>query len=118
VATPGETARIGAVLEQSRRATETRIASLARLLAGITDSADTANIDDEHDPEGATIAFERAQVVALLELAQRDLAAVDAAAGRLARGTYGSCRRCGRRIAPARLRALPSTEVCIDCAGG
>jgi hypothetical protein len=38
-----------------------------------------SNADDEHDPEGATIAFERSQVDALAGLAQHQLAEVEAA---------------------------------------
>jgi DnaK suppressor protein len=31
-------------------------------------------------------------------------------------GTYGTCDRCGRPIAPARLEAAPKSVLCIDCA--
>lgn len=41
-------------------------------------SGDT-NADDEHDPEGATIAFERSQVSALVVHVQRHLAEIEAA---------------------------------------
>ena len=54
------------------------------------------------------------------DLAQRDkdeqhLEAVDAALARLEAGTFGSCIRCGRPIAPERLEALPWAAHCIDC---
>ena len=42
-----------------------RLNGLERELRGIIESADTAGTDDEHDPEGATIAFERQHTVAL-----------------------------------------------------
>jgi DnaK suppressor protein len=35
---------------------------------------------------------------------------------RMDRGTYGLCRSCGKRIHVDRLRILPSTEYCVECA--
>jgi len=75
-----------------------------------------SNADDEHDPEGATIAFERAQLASILKQATGDLAEVDAALERVADGTYGVCERCGRPIAPGRLEARPTARYCIACA--
>ena len=75
-----------------------------------------SNADDEHDPEGATIAFERAQLAAVLELATADLDELDAALRRVMDGSYGTCERCGGSIAPARLQARPSARRCIECA--
>ena len=76
----------------------------------------SSNADDEHDPEGATIAFERQQLAALLDQARRRLADVEAALERRAAGRYGVCENCGRPIAPERLAARPAARTCIDCA--
>ncbi len=76
----------------------------------------SSNADDEHDPEGATIAFERQQVAALLDQTRRRLADVEAALERRAAGSYGLCETCGRPIAPERLAARPAARTCIDCA--
>jgi RNA polymerase-binding transcription factor DksA len=73
--------------------------------------------DDEHDPEGVTVAVQRAQLQGLLAGALRDLAALDRAAERMAAGTYGTCAQCGRDIGEARLEALPAAETCIACTG-
>lgn len=35
---------------------------------------------------------------------------------RIDRGTYGVCSSCGRTIDKERLKALPATEYCIECA--
>lgn len=72
--------------------------------------------DDEHDPDGATVGFERAQAQALASRAVEDLAAVDAALDRVDAGTYGVCARCGGQIATARLDAKPAAVTCIECA--
>ena len=78
-------------------------------------SLDT-NADDEHDPEGATIAFERSQIGALVRHVREHLAEVDAALARVEAGTYGVCERCGSPIGAARLEALPAARKCIGCA--
>lgn len=80
------------------------------------DGADLVSTDDEHDPEGATIAFERAQVIALRDDASRRIAALDDALERLDAGTYGDCVGCGRAIPAARLAAIVGVETCVDCA--
>ena len=76
------------------------------------------NADDEHDPEGATIAFERSQVGALITQARDHLAELDAAEARVADGSYGICEGCGRPIAPERLEARPVARTCVTCAAG
>ena len=78
-------------------------------------SRDT-NADDEHDPEGATIAFERSQLGALVRQARAHLAEIDAAEDRLAAGSYGTCEGCGSAIGDARLEARPVARTCIRCA--
>ncbi|GGF35773.1 hypothetical protein GCM10011519_06610 [Marmoricola endophyticus] len=78
-------------------------------------SRDT-NADDEHDPEGATIAFERQQLAAVLESAEATQRRLEEALARHARGDYGRCRSCGGPIAPGRLEARPGATLCIDCA--
>jgi RNA polymerase-binding protein DksA len=99
-----------------REAALAQIESLTREFDGVVAASKASNADDEHDPEGATIAFERQQVVALLDQAQRRLADVDAALARRAAGDYGLCETCGRPIAPERLAARPAARTCIDCA--
>jgi RNA polymerase-binding transcription factor len=93
-----------------------RLHGLARELAGIIKSSGPAGTDDEHDPEGATIAFERQHVAALASQAGQHLAEIDAALLRLAEGSYGICERCGQLIGAARLAARPVATLCITCA--
>jgi RNA polymerase-binding transcription factor len=82
----------------------------------IVDASALATDDDEHDPEGATIAFERAQVGATLATAHAELADLDAAVERVAAGTYWTCVVCGGPIAEDRLEARPAARNCITCA--
>ncbi|MFH5822188.1 TraR/DksA family transcriptional regulator [Georgenia sp. AZ-5] len=100
-----------------RAAAAGRLAALDRSFDDVVAAAAGANSDDEHDPEGATIGFERAQVAALTGRARGTLGEVDTALARLAEGTYGRCAVCGRPIAPARLAARPTATTCVACAG-
>jgi RNA polymerase-binding transcription factor DksA len=103
-------------LEDERAAAQRQIAALVREFDEVVAASRASNADDEHDPEGATIAFERQQVVALLDAARRRLADVEAALARRAEGRYGICESCGRPIAPERLAARPAARTCIHCA--
>lgn len=104
-------------LEVGRLSTLDRIGALTRELSGILDATSLAAADDEHDPEGASTAFERQQVSALLEQAAARLVDLDAALVRIDDGTYGACERCGETISVGRLEARPSARTCISCAG-
>lgn len=103
-------------LLELRATTEARLAALDGNFEEVVAASEDANSDDEHDPEGATIGFERAQVAALTASARRTLEEVDAALGRLENGTYGTCMNCGQPIAPARLAARPTATLCVSCA--
>jgi DnaK suppressor protein len=107
---------ISARLAERRASTVELVAGLRRAFDDIVDANAGANSDDEHDPDGATIAFERAQVAALLDAAHAELRALDEAAERLHHGSYGTCVRCGGAIGAERLEALPATTSCVACA--
>lgn len=103
-------------LEAERRETLQRLANLTDDYDSVVAASLDTNADDEHDPEGATIAFERSQVGALVRQARHHLAEIEAAEGRVAAGTYGTCESCGATIAAARLEARPVARTCIACA--
>jgi DnaK suppressor protein len=92
------------------------VAAARAVVADVIASASSTTGDDEHDPEGATIGFERAQAQALLDRALARRADLDAALDRERSGTFGRCVRCGRAIGPERLDALPATATCVGCA--
>lgn len=95
----------------ARRATE-----LTSAFDAVAEAVALAPPDDEHDPEGATVGFERAQIAALLDRARSQVAELDRVAGQLHAGTLGDCARCGRSIGLERLRARPTATHCIACA--
>ncbi|MEJ7582860.1 MAG: TraR/DksA C4-type zinc finger protein [Acidimicrobiales bacterium] len=103
------------LLVDRARAIEQRDA-LARELEDIIASTELVATDDEHDPEGHTIAFERQQIAGLLREAQVHVVDVDDALARLQGGTYGTCEACGRPVPGERLAILPATRTCVTCA--
>lgn len=107
---------VRAQLQAERRRTVARLAALTGDYDSVVAASRDTNADDEHDPEGATIAFERSQIGALVRQAEQHRAEVDAALARLGEGTYGTCRTCGRPIGAGRLQARPVATECIDCA--
>jgi DnaK suppressor protein len=102
-------------LEDQRRAARSRLSSLTGDFAGMVAASRDSNADDEHDPEGSTIAFERQQVDGLIRQTQAHLAEIEAALARVDAGEYGTCERCGRPIAPERLEARPTARACVAC---
>ena len=101
------------LLAADRAQTIARLGDLESDVALIVEASEGSNADDEHDPEGATIAFERAQTSALASAAVAHLREITAAEGRLDDGTYGVCERCGDAIPEARLEARPTARTCV-----
>jgi RNA polymerase-binding transcription factor DksA len=107
-----------------RRAIEAAIAqfdrqieTLTRSFDDIVEASELVNTDDEHDPDGATVAFERSQVAALLRQARDDRQALVEAASRIDADGFGLCEVCGEPIGIERLLALPWVRRCVRCAG-
>jgi DnaK suppressor protein len=116
--TATQRATLRARIARERERTAARAAALVRDFDDIVASSADAVRDDEHDPEGATIAFERAQVAALLADARARSAALEAAAARIGSPEAGRCSRCAAPIGYERLLARPASGRCIRCAGG
>ncbi|GAA4965215.1 TraR/DksA family transcriptional regulator [Actinoplanes utahensis] len=98
-----------------RAEAEIEVATLARDLEALFSASRDSNADDEHDPEGATVGFERAQLTALLNAGRRRVAEVDDALARLDAGAYGVCESCARPIPPERLAVRPFARRCVAC---
>jgi DnaK suppressor protein len=104
-----------ALLAAERAAVATRLAAAAVEVGRLIGAGQDVATDDEHDPEGIGLALERAHAVAALERARDQLARIEDAQDRLARGDYGRCVVCGRRIPAERLQALPTATTCTAC---
>lgn len=96
---------------------DAQIVGLRQSFDDIVAANEHANTDDEHDPEGTTIAFERAQVSALLRQAEDDRLALRRTLDRVDDDpAYGVCADCAAFIGVERLLALPAATRCVACA--
>ncbi|MDO7882640.1 TraR/DksA family transcriptional regulator [Salinibacterium soli] len=85
-------------------------------LAGIRLARSDGTADDEHDPEGSTLASDWSRITSLHADARASLDEVDRALERIRLGTFGTCVDCGRQIPDARLRVRPWADRCVTCA--
>jgi RNA polymerase-binding transcription factor DksA len=93
-----------------------QLAALTREYDAMVAASEASNADDEHDPEGATIGFERAQLAATIAMTRERIADLDRALVQVESGGYGRCEMCGADIGAERLAARPSARTCIACA--
>jgi DnaK suppressor protein len=113
---PAEGAHARERLAAGRADTIAQIAALSGDFDGIVKANALVAVDDEHDPEGSSTAFERAHVAALLAQARDHLGDLDRALERLERGEYGRCEGCGEPIPKERLEVRPAASTCVRCA--
>src|SRR3546814_14405633 len=110
---PGSDRR--AQLERERARVLDQIASLTMVFQGIVDSAELVATDDEHDPEGHTLAYERQQVAALLRDARKRLDELEQALLRVAAGSHGVCPSCGPKLPAYRPNPRPGPHPRVPC---
>lgn len=109
---------VGEAIARARERAEHRLRALQDAFDDIVEASAESVRDDEHDPEGHTVGFERAQVAALRDAASTELERLAAAQARLDAGTAGRCAGCGQRVPLERLLARPATDRCVRCAEG
>ena len=93
-------------LKEERAETEAELDHLREYLRGEVD-ADA----EEADPN----LYEREKTLALIRTLENKLESIEQALRLAEKGTYGICERCGEKIDPARLEALPHTTLCVKC---
>lgn len=110
--------RFRVLLEEERDSKHALLNTLRQDIGSVSAARQDSNVDDEHDPEGSTIAFELSQASALLEQSRVGLEQMEAALQRISDGSYGFCAVCGAVIPEGRLEARPWTPFCIQHASG
>ncbi|MFC8827666.1 TraR/DksA family transcriptional regulator [Streptomyces sp. NPDC057137] len=113
---PADHASVRARLSARRTDTHARIEALERDFDAIVEANTLVAVDDEHDPDGSSTAFERAHVASLLAQAREELLGLDEALERLEQGDYGQCEVCGEAIPVERLEVRPAARTCVRCA--
>jgi RNA polymerase-binding protein DksA len=109
--------RFRTTLLEERERVEKAIANLRDDHAGSLDDEveELSYTSDNHLAETATATLGREIDYTLGENSEEVLSQIDAALKRIDDGTYGTCVRCGREIAPERLEAYPWASLCIEC---
>jgi len=101
-------------LREEREDVTARLATMSKDLHSVIAASADSNADDEHDPEGQTIAYERSQLSALVRATRDQLADIEEATARLEQGGYGICEVCLQPIPSARLAARPVARTCVE----
>lgn len=109
-------ARFRRILDGRRLDAERRLAAIAADRKVLTDARDGATSDDEHDPEGVTLAEEWSRLEGMRDELERELDQIGSAGERLEAGDYGVCAVCGTEIPVERLEVRPFTDRCVACA--
>ncbi|MCT9868133.1 TraR/DksA family transcriptional regulator [Paenarthrobacter aurescens] len=110
--------RFRLLLEEERDRKSELLKALRSDISSVSLARQDSNVDDEHDPEGSTIAFELSQASALMDQSRVGLDQINAALERIAAGTYGRCKICAMPIPEGRLEARPWTPFCVEHASG
>jgi DnaK suppressor protein len=103
--------RVRAQLEEHRDATEARVAALAK-----RPELGSAQGFGKRIGDGTTEAISRLTEIGVGQSLESTLARTERALAKLDAGTYGRCDACGNAIAPGRLRAMPDSVLCLECA--
>jgi DnaK suppressor protein len=98
-------------LEARRHATRERIAALAE-----RPELGAAQGFGKRIGDGTTEAISRLTDIGVGRSLETGLARTERALAKLDEGSYGVCDACGEPIAPARLRAMPDSVLCVTCA--
>jgi DnaK suppressor protein len=99
-------------LEARRDATRDRVAALAK-----RPERGAAQGFGKRIGDGTVEAISRLTEIGVGGSLETALARTERALAKLDEGTYGRCDACGEPIAPARLRAMPDSVLCVACAG-
>ncbi len=100
--------------EELKTELEERLAGLQKRLASIK-----KDVTKAHSGDSAEQAQERENdevIDAIGKAATATTGQVRAALKRIESGEYGVCSQCGEAISLARLRAVPESVSCLDCA--
>jgi RNA polymerase-binding transcription factor DksA len=109
-------ARFRRILDGRRLDAERRLEAITADRALLADARDGATSDDEHDPEGVTLAEEWSRLEGMRDGLERELAQIRGADERLDAGAYGVCAVCGTEIPVERLEVRPFADRCVACA--
>jgi RNA polymerase-binding transcription factor DksA len=92
-------------------------ARLAELTGGVAEIDSALRMPLSADSEEQAMDLENQDALEGLEKSKLvEIRQIGLALQRITEGSYGICSQCGERIAPKRLKALPTATRCIACA--
>jgi RNA polymerase-binding protein DksA len=104
------------VARMEKSLTDLKMEIIANLVAG---NEDFKEIVEGMDPKDlvdiASDDIDRKMIEALGSQDLKRLKLIDSALTRVQQGKYGLCVKCGKRIPPERLEAIPYALMCIEC---
>jgi DnaK suppressor protein len=103
-------------LERLKNDLERQLDALQAELAESNTSSTEGMGYSTHPADDGSLASEQATEMAMRQNTERLLDQVEHALRRMKEGGYGICADCGKPIDYARLKAIPYTELCMDCA--
>jgi RNA polymerase-binding protein DksA len=111
-----DTDRFRTALLEERERVEKAIQNLHASHPGSIDDEveEISGSSDNHMGDTAAVTLDREIDFTLEENSEQVLAEIDDALKRIEDGSYGTCRQCGKEIAPERLEAYPWASLCID----
>lgn len=112
----GESEELRAHIIAERLRLRSLVDSLTANFDDLAEAADASPPDDEHDPEGHTIAYERSQLAGRRDEYLRTIEELTIAESRLDDVDSALCEDCGKPIPHERRLAVPNTTRCVDCA--
>ena len=99
-----------------RTVLESQLAALVGHGSQVVQELSGPGREDVPDPnDRATVEEGRNWSLRLRDRDRKLIGKIQGALARLDAGTFGRCTACGKSIAPARLRARPVTDLCIEC---
>ena len=88
----------------------------AETLAALDHLRDYLKSEVDFDIEEASPDIhERGKTLGLIQALENKVKSIEKVLRLAEEGTYGICEKCGKRIDPARLRALPYSTLCVKC---
>lgn len=103
--------QVRTVLQERRRRTRGRVEGLAE-----RPELGSAQGFGKRIGDGTTEAISRLTDIGVGQSLESTLARTERALEKLDEGTYGRCDSCGKPIPAERLRAMPDSVMCVECA--
>jgi DnaK suppressor protein len=76
---------------------------------------DLADVEIGDEIDSASANSEKEMLFELTDNEKVIIDAIESALRRIEKGTFGHCESCGKKIAEARIKAIPWVRYCIEC---